>query len=269
MKIAVVFDSAGTLLRMYRVAKNIHTGEYLDEVVTTELVGKKPYCALLVMQVDSNKLVNCPPSMLVSDFIRKYKIDVEVGCSRAHVEKATAISVVENDTLAKMSDLQDVMASVKRKCRNIFYMGVGLVIDTETKSIRYAICTGGKIYSHSCSVIQALTEKGIGVYIASGDSMRNLQPLAKNVCVPFDRVFEIATPRKKEAIVKRLKQQYDKVIMVGDGINDLLAMRAADMGVLSIQQTGKCPPLLCEEADVVIKDIKEIVGVIEERVIES
>jgi soluble P-type ATPase len=269
MKIAVVFDSAGTLLRMYRVAKNIQTGEYLDEVVSTELVGKKPYCALLVMQVDSNKLVNCPPSMLVSDFIRKYKIDIEVGCSRAQVGKAIAISVVESDTRASMSDLQDVMAAVKKRCKNIFYMGVGLVIDIDTKSIPYVICTGGKIYSNSCSVIQALTEKGIGVYIASGDSMRNLKPLASNVCVPFDRVFEIATPRKKEAIVKRLKHKYDKVIMVGDGINDLLAMRAADLGVLSIQQTGKCPKLLCEEADVVIRDIKEIVGVIEERVIKN
>jgi soluble P-type ATPase len=267
MKIAVVFDSAGTLLRMYRVAKNIHTGEYLDEVVSTELVGKKPYCALLVMQVDSNKLVNCPPDMLVSDFIRKYKIDIEVGCSRAHVDKATAVSVVETDTKASMKDLQDVMASVKRKCKNIFYMGVGLVIDIETKSIPYVICTGGKIYSNSCSAIQALTERGIGVYIASGDSMRNLKPLAKNVCVPLESVYEIATPRKKEEIVKRLKQQYDKVIMVGDGINDLLAMRAADLGVLSIQQTGTCPKLLCDEADVVIRDIKEIVGVIENRVL--
>jgi Cu+-exporting ATPase len=51
--------------------------------------------------------------------------------------------------------------------------------------------------------------------------------------------------------------------MVGDGINDVLAMRAADLGVLSIQQTGKCPPRLCEEADVVIRDIKEIIGIIE------
>jgi soluble P-type ATPase len=39
--------------------------------------------------------------------------------------------------------------------------------------------------------------------------------------------------------------------------------------VLSIQQTGKCPKLLCEEADVVIRDIKEIVGVIEDRVLKS
>ncbi|MCZ7398107.1 MAG: HAD family hydrolase [Candidatus Methanoperedens sp.] len=267
MKIAVVFDSAGTLLRMYRVAKNIHTGEYLDEVVSTELVGKKPYCALLVMQVDSNKLVNCPPDMLVSDFIRKYKIDIEVGCSRSQINKAIAVSVVESDTRAAMSDLQDVMAAVKKRCKDIFYMGVGLIIDVDGKNIPYVICTGGKVYSNTPFVINALNERHIDTYIASGDSMRNLGALANNVNLPLDRVFEIATPRKKEEIVKRLKQQYDKVIMVGDGINDLLAMRAADLGVLSIQQTGKCPKLLCEEADVVIRDIKEIVGVIENRVL--
>ena len=46
-------------------------------------------------------------------------------------------------------------------------------------------------------------------------------------------------------------------------------MRTADLWVLSIQQTGKCPPMLCEEADVVIRDIGEIVGVIENRVLKS
>ncbi len=263
MKIAVVFDSAGTLLRMYRVAKNINTGAILNEVVSTDLVGKKPHCALLVMQIDSNRLTKCPPDMLISDFIDKYNIGIDVGCSRAQVDNETALSVVKHDMRATMSDLQDVMAAVKQKCKNIFYMGAGLIIDVEEKSIPYVVCTGGKIYSNSCNVIQALTEKGISVYIASGDSMRNLQPLAKNVCVPLECVYEISTPKKKEEIVKRLKDQYDKVVMVGDGINDILAFRAADLSVLSIQQTGKCPPLLCEEADIVINDIKEIIGIVE------
>ncbi|MFZ3383240.1 MAG: HAD family hydrolase [Candidatus Methanoperedens sp.] len=263
MKIAVVFDSAGTLLRMYRVAKNINTGAILNEVVSTDLVGKKPHCALLVMQIDSNRLTKCPPDMLISDFIDKYKIGIDVGCSRAQVDKETALSVVKSDMRATMSDLQDVMAAVKQKCKNIFYMGAGLIIDVEEKSIPYVVCTGGKIYSNSCNVIQALTEKGISVYIASGDSIRNLKPLAKNVCVPLECVYEISTPKKKEDIVKRLKDQYDKVVMVGDGINDILAFRAADLSVLSIQQTGKCPPLLCEEADIVINDIKEIIGIVE------
>jgi len=156
MKIAVVFDSAGTLLRMYRVAKNVNTGAILNEVVSTELVGKKPYCALLVMQIDSNRLEKCPPGMLVSDFIDKYNIGIDVGCSRAQVDSNTALSVVKSDTKATMSDLQDVMAAVKQRCKNIFYMGVGLIIDVETRSIPYVICTGGKIYSSSCSVIQTL-----------------------------------------------------------------------------------------------------------------
>ncbi len=265
MKIAVVFDSAGTLLRMHRVAKNVKTAEFLDEVVSTELVGKKPYCAIMVMQVDSNKLVSCPHDMLVSDFIKDYNIRIDVGCSRAQVDIDAARTAVESDRKATMKDLQDVMAAVKKKCRNIFYMGVGLIIDVDTNSIPYVICTGGKVYSNSQKVIGTLNEMGIGVYIASGDSMRNLSALAENVCVPLNCVFEISTPTKKEEIVKRLKQEYDKVIMVGDGINDILAMRAADLGVLSIQQTGKCPPLLCEEADVVIKDIEEIIGIVEEQ----
>jgi Cu+-exporting ATPase len=263
MKIAVVFDSAGTLLRMFRVAKNIETGAILNDIVSTELVGKKPDCALLVMQLDSKKLIKCPPDMLISEFIGKYNVGIEVGCSKAHVDNSTALSVVKNDTHATMADLQDVMASVKQRCRNIFYIGVGLIIDVGTKSIPYVVCTGGKIYSNSCSVIQTLTERGISVYIASGDSMRNLQPLANNVCVPLECVFEISTPRKKEEIVKRLKEEYDKVIMVGDGINDILAFRAADLSVLSVQQTGTCPSLLSDEADIVIRDIHEVVGIVE------
>ncbi len=262
MKIAVVFDSAGTLLRMHRVAKNVTTGEYLDEVVSTELVGRKPYCALMVMQVDSLKLVNCPSGLLISDFIRKYNVDIEVACSRSKVDKIIALGTIGNDRKATMKDLQDVMGAVRRRCKNIFYMGVGLIIDVDTKSIPYVICTGGKVYSNTPLVIKILNEMNVGVYIASGDSMRNLSPLAQNVCVPLQCVFEISTPKKKEEIVKSLKQRYNKVVMVGDGINDILAMRAADLGVLSIQQTGKCPPLLCEEADVVIKDIKEMIEIV-------
>jgi soluble P-type ATPase len=266
MKIAVVFDSAGTLLRMYRVVKNIKTREFLNNVVSTELVRKKPYCALIVMQVNSLKLVNCPFDMLISDFIRNYNIDIDVACSRSHVEKTAALETIENDKKATMKDLQDVMAAVKRRCKDIFYMGVGLIIDVNTKSIPFVICTGGRVYSNTPFVIKKLNDMNIGVFIASGDSMRNLSLLAQKVYVPLNCVFEISTPKRKEDLVKGLKIKYDKVIMVGDGINDILAMRAADLGVLSIQQTGKCPPMLCEEADIVIRDIKEIIGIVEKLV---
>src|SRR3989304_7057699 len=109
---------------------------------------------------------------------------------------------------ATMKDLQDVMEAVKKRCKDIFYTGVGLIIDVDTKSIPYVICTGGKVYSNTPFVIKKLNEMNVGVFIASGDSMRNLSPLAKNVCVPLQCVFEISTPKKKEEIVKSLKKEY-------------------------------------------------------------
>jgi len=39
--LAVVMDVAGTILRMYRVAKNISRGDILEKVVTWELIMKK------------------------------------------------------------------------------------------------------------------------------------------------------------------------------------------------------------------------------------
>jgi hypothetical protein len=42
-RIAVVFDSAGTLLRMYRVAKEASTGTLLENIESTAIVSKKKW----------------------------------------------------------------------------------------------------------------------------------------------------------------------------------------------------------------------------------
>ena len=49
--------------------------------------------------------------------------------------------------------------------------------------------------------------------------------------------------RELEIDIVALKEEYDKVVMVGDGINDILAFRAADLSVLSISRQESA--LLC------------------------
>ncbi|MDD1735976.1 MAG: hypothetical protein LUQ21_00740 [Methanothrix sp.] len=46
--LAVVMDGAGTILKMYRVAKDIEKGIIMEGVITSELIMKKKGRALVV-----------------------------------------------------------------------------------------------------------------------------------------------------------------------------------------------------------------------------
>jgi len=50
--------------------------------------------------------------------------------------------------------------------------------------------------------------------------------------------------------------------MVGDGINDLTAMKEADIAILTEQQYSKKPKILEDEADYIIKDVSEVIDIV-------
>jgi len=50
--------------------------------------------------------------------------------------------------------------------------------------------------------------------------------------------------------------------MVGDGLNDLYALRAADTGVLTVQQDTRPALKLREAADETISDIQELPDIV-------
>ena len=59
--LAVVMDVAGTILRMYRVAKDIEKGVIRLNVVTWELIMEKKGRVLVVPQMDPALIFSCRP----------------------------------------------------------------------------------------------------------------------------------------------------------------------------------------------------------------
>jgi len=50
-------------------------------------------------------------------------------------------------------------------------------------------------------------------------------------------------------------------MMVGNSVNDVLALKEADIGVLTVQQKEENPQMVYDSADVIVENIKEILDI--------
>jgi len=260
-RIAVVFDSAGTLLRMYRVAKEASTGNIIENIESTAIVAQKNGCGLVVLNTENNIILSSRKDMSIFEFINEYEIPLSVSCSKGNVSPETVYEVLKG-IAPLMGDLHDVLEIVSSHCPNIFYLATGLIVDSEDRCIPYTLGAGGRVFSNTLQTIRTLHSMDIDTYIASGDGIFNLSQLAEFINIPIERVFAYSDTVKKERVVLELKRKYQKVVMVGDGINDILALRAADLGIMTTQQGDKRPKELREAADVIINDIIKVVDVV-------
>lgn len=256
--LAIVFDVAGTILRMYRVAKDITSGRLIEKVITSDLIMEKEGRALIVPQIDPTELALYSPDRFLSSIFKEASI--EISCCSTPVSRENAIEVLRTSQ-ARIADVQEVYNAVFTRCPSK-YRTTGVIVDVDLMKISYAICTAGRPFPGLATVLKQLFDLQADVYIASGDSMRSLHCLVDLGILP-DRIFPVSSPRRKRDIVVGLKSSYRKVVMVGDGLNDLHALKAADLGVLTIQQDSHPPPCLIQAADTVIKDIREIPLIVE------
>ena len=251
----MVMDVAGTILMMYRVAKDIGRGAILEKVVTWELIMEKKGRALVVPQIDPDLVASSRPDELLGKLVLGRQECVEISCSSSPVPRDEVIGILGRSHV-KVRELQQVYLAVRAKCPGI-YRTTGMIVDQELQEIVYALSTGGAPFPGLRNVLMDLESLGVDVYIASGDSMRSLTSL-KEYGIDLSRIYSAASPRRKKEIVVDLKKKYRRVVMVGDGLNDLYALRAADLGILTVQQDTRPAPKLREAANEIISNIQEL-----------
>ena len=97
----------------------------------------------------------------------------------------------------------------------------------------------------SRQAVNELRNMGIRVVMLTGDNERTARAIGTQAGV--DDVIAGVLPDGKESVIRKL-QQYGKVAMVGDGINDAPALTRADMGIA----IGAGTDVAIDAADVVL-----------------
>jgi Cu+-exporting ATPase len=265
VSVAVVFDSAGTLLNTYRVAKDIGSCTLIPGIETTTLTFSCPDRVLIVLPVHSKDLMAAPPDSLLSEYLVRHDVGFGISCTRTITTADEIGDILYADDRARVGDLQECIRNVWTVCRSesMMTLNSGAIINMAQQGIEFTITAGGWPFDGAKDTITSLHRMGVPTFIASGDRVTKLEKMADHLGIPRDRVYGVATPSVKAQIVSDLRQEYDRVLMVGDGINDLCAMRNADIAILTVQQAGDRPEDLFREADYVVKNVGEVVTIVE------
>jgi soluble P-type ATPase len=246
---------------MYRVAKDIARGCMIEWFVTWKLIMEKRGRALVVPELDPAMIASLASHDPIGSLLDGKSERFEISCSSTPVSRELALEVIRCSKL-KISDIQEVCSQVRAK-GPYRYQTMGLIIDAELGEICHAISTGGTPFPGLEDVLADLKSMGAAVYVASGDSMRSLSYLL-DYGISEDRIYPVASPKRKREIILELKERYGRVVMVGDGLNDIYALEAADFAVLTVQQDSCPSPRLINAADKVIENLLELPVVLKE-----
>ena len=123
---------------------------------------------------------------------------------------------------------------------------IPLVIYKNKEMIGY-ILLKDKIKESSILAIKKLHELGIEVIMLTGDNKNVANNVAKEVGI--DKVFSEVYPQDKQRIINSLKKDQNHLVaMVGDGVNDALALTSADLGIA----IGSGSDIALESSDIVL-----------------
>jgi len=237
MKVAIVFDSAGTLVKIMRVIKDLKKNKFICNSQTVDIVDKKKGRALVIIKEDPLKVVDKEnPEKLISDLLK----EVEIGISYCNPP-------INREGILKRYEVETGYGSA-------------LIIDTYAGEVEYTIATAGCLFKEVKETIKQLKDLGVKVFIASGDRKGFIKRLAEITGVDERYIMAEAHQELKRDLIRNLKKEGYFTIMVGDGANDVPAMIESDLAVVTLQN-GNVSRRALETADIKIYNIKEIVDI--------
>lgn len=243
----IVFDKTGTLTIGQPVVTDITTSQNEKEVLALAAAleqGSRHPLAKAILDKAKEEQIEIP--MLDS-------IETINGKGLQAVYQGKNLSI-GNKAFAQASTA-DQFIKQEEKYQKEGKTVVFLFLDQELLAI-FAIAD--KLKSNAKAVVQQLKNQHIDVIMLTGDHQVTAQAIAAQAGI--DHVIAQVLPDQKGDQITRLQAEGKKVAMVGDGINDAVALTQSEVGIA----IGSGSDVAVESADVVLMkdDLSDVVSAI-------
>jgi len=218
---AVILDKTGTITEGKTVVTNLiwetSTEEDKKILYTLEMQSEHPLAEAVVNKLKEEKISSLPIENFESLTARGVKAIVNnvtyfVGNRKLMEENRISIS----ETLTFSAN------QLQEEAKTVVYF-------SNQSTALALIAIADNIKATSRAAIQSLYDKGIEVYMLTGDNEQTAKAVARQVGLKQYKAEVM--PSEKADFVKKLQAEGKVVAMVGDGINDSHALAQADVSI--------------------------------------
>ena len=222
----IVFDKTGTLTKAKPVVADVVP--FNNELSADELLRIAACMEEHFPHSMARAVVNAAREkhLVHEEMHSKVEYIVAHGISTTIEGKKAVIGswhfVMEDEKCVIPDGMEDRFEHLPLECSHLY-----LAIEGKLAAV---ICIEDPLREEAADAVRELKAAGITkVVMMTGDSERTAAAIAKRVGV--DEYYSEVLPEDKASFVEKEKALGHKVIMIGDGINDSLALSSANVGI--------------------------------------
>ena len=233
----VTFDKTGTLtMGRLQVSDIVGAPETLSMTASAEAKSEHPLAKAVIAKAETERL----PRTETKDFRSLPGKGVSATVGGREVVCATV------DHLRTLGT--NIPAHIEQAVTEFRSQGKATILTQVDGTCIGAIALQDTLRSEAKEIVSGLHGQGVDITILTGDSQAAAEHLARQVGIRDVRAGLL--PDGKVEAIRRLQQEGHKVAMVGDGVNDAPALKAADIGI-AMGKLGS--DIAVESADIVLE----------------
>ncbi|MCX8166296.1 MAG: heavy metal translocating P-type ATPase [Candidatus Micrarchaeota archaeon] len=226
----IVFDKTGTLtlgkptVTDFIVRDETIKKTLLDIAYTLESYSSHPLANAIINYAKENNAKKLKSVSNVKE-IEGHGITGYIKSKKRKLQ--VEIAKIYDDLLTKNKEDKQFISEIE----NLRNEGKTLSAIYINKKIMAVFAISDTIRDNSKEVIKKLKDMNISVYLLTGDNRKSAMMIGKKLGIDSDKVIYEVLPTQKAEKIKELQKNKNFVAMVGDGINDSVALAQANVSI--------------------------------------